>query len=1487
MSAIGTQEVRIALPNSLSGYVPWRLISQGLTQKIEKQLNGDDEESDDEDDEDSDDQFDLKHYFQLGQYLRVSVASTLSESTHAKARKHLELSITPQDANAGLSKSDMVVNNTVQASVVSVEDHGLVMDLGLDDGETKGFMSSKELPPGITASKVKEGTVFLCVVTGQNPSGTVVKLSANLQSAGSIKKAHYLTTAPTINAYLPGTAAEILLTDVTETGMAGKIMGMLDATADLIHTASIDGKSDLTTKYNTGAKIKGRIISTFPTADPQKVGFSLLDHVLKFAPTILDQPDSSDDAPSISDIIPEVKVTKVDPGFGLYVQLGSPKHHGFVHISRLADGKVDNISADIGAYKVGSLHGGRIVGFSALDNMFLLSFERKIIDQPFLRLEDVTVGAVVKGKIDKLLINPEGINGLIVSLADGISGLVPGMHMADTKLQHPEKKFREGLMLTVRILSVNLEKRQLRLTLKKSLLHSESAIWKDYKDISAGGQSPGTLIKILPNGAVVQFYGTIRAFLPVSEMSEAYIKDPAQHFSVGQVVNVHALSVDKELGKLVVSCKDPSASSDNYKTALDNLHPGVLVSGTVFEKTSDDILLKLEDSGLIARLDAIHVADGAASRNGSALGRVRVGQKMHELVIINIKKAHRLIKVSNKPSLRQAMLKGMLPAKLQDIEEGSQVTGLVNNITPDGIFVQFLGGLTGMIPKRLVDMERVSRPDFGFTASQTITARVDSVDQSAERFYLSLRTDQATGQKKKADTTTKSPKPVTISNPVDENFKSIDDLVCGKITKARITSIKDTQLNVQLSDNLQGRIDVSEVFDSWDDIKNRKHPLHGFRPKQVLSVRVLGIHDARSHKFLPISHRGAKVPVYELSAKPSTLEAKNFEPLSLEKVEAGSSWVGFVNNIQEDCLWVNLSPNVRGRIRVIDLPEHLSLTGDIGKNLPVGSALKVNVSSVNVDKSRLDLTTEKGNSSQKLTIFDVSKGMILLGRVTKVSERQVLVQINENLVGAISLIDMADDYSKINPANFNKNEVLRVCVVDVDAPNKRISLSVRQSKVLSSSLPVEDPEITSIDQLKVGQIVRGFVRRVADIGLFVTLGHNVTSYVRVTDISDSYLKEWQDEYQVDQLVKGRVTVVSKENNKIQMSLKQSTLDPNYKPPMTLKDLKPGQIVAGKVRRVEEFGAFISINGTVRLSGLCHRTEMADKKVPDARKLYETGDVVKVKVLKVDLEKEQISLGLKASYFKGEESGEESESDESEEEDAETVGGVDLEDSDEDASDEDDVSMGGIDLLQANADSDSDSEDEDVVMGEAEDFAVKGGLVTGGFEWAGDATNGLDKAAGGSDSEEGKTTKKKKRRKAEIQVDRTGDLDANGPQTVADYERLLLGEPDSSLLWLRYMAFQLDLGEVSKAREIAERALRSISIGQDTEKLNIWVGLFNLENTFGTDESLEDIFKRACQYNDPQEIHERMASIYIQSGKNEVCHQFSLLTFISRSAMLTP
>ena len=1483
ISQINRYDLALNLPNNLTGYVSLTSISDKLTKRFEA-LAADEEA----DEQDTDTKVDLKKLFSVGQYLRAYVTSTQEESsTGAKGKRHIELSINPREANSGLSKADYVINSMVQASVLSVEDHGLIMDLGTGDAGFRGFMSSKELGPNVDVSSLEEGSVYLCLITGKSSNGSIIKLSADPQKVGNIKKGNFLTSAPTVDSFLPGTAVEVLVSDTAPSGIAGKVMGLLNVTADLIHSGAAASGKDLEKKYPTGSKVKGRIICTFPTADEKKLGISLQDHIVYWRPkTTTTSASVTDNAlPTellpVSTIVDEAKVVKVEQGTGLLVDVGVKGVRGFVHISKISDGKIETLSESTGVYKVGSAHTARIIGYNSLDGLFIVSMEPKIINQAFLRMEDVKIGQVVKGTVEKILVNENGVNGVIVKIAEGITGLVPEVHLADIHLQHPEKKFKEGLSVNARVLSTIPEKRQIRLTLKKTLINSDAEAWTSYEYLKPGLQAPGTLVNVLPSGAVVQFYGSVRGFLPVSEMSESYIQDPKQHFRTGQVVNVHIVSVDSSNERMIVSCKDPSVFGTAQQEAFKSLKPGDTVIGNVTEKIREEIIVELETSGLKAMLPIEHLADGSAQKCQSLAKRIRVGQSLKELLVLSKQEAKHLIRLTSKPSLIKATKDGMLMKSFEDVVEGSEVRGFVQNITPAGIFVQFASDLTGLLLKQHLSDEAAVLPDFGMRRNQSISPRILSVDHRQRRFLLTMKAlpDPKQLESKKAETAKSYD--MELSNPVDEVSTSIEDFTLGKLTKARIVSIKETQMNVQLADAVQGRVDVSEVFDSWEEVSDRKSPLKKYHTKQILPVRIIGMHDSRNHRFLPITHQG-KAQVFELTAKSSNQTSNDLDILTIDKVETGSSWLVFVNNIADDCLWVNLSPNVRGRIRAMDVSDDVSQLNDLSKNFPVGSVLRARVLKVDVENNRLDLSTRSDGSSTSLTLTDLSRSMVLPGRITKVTERQVMVQLSESLFAPIHLVDLADDYSKADPSTYKKNQTVRVWIKDIDAPNKKITLSARPSKVLSSSLPVKDPDVGSISQLKVNDIRRGFIKNVADNGVFVSLASNVTAFIRVSDLSDAFLKDWKSDFEIDQLLEGKIIAVDSLLNHVQMSLKKSHLDQDYKPPLTFPDMKLGQTITGKVRKVEDFGVFVVVDDSANVSGLCHRTQMSDQPGANPKKLYEEGDAVQAKVLNINKEKKQISFGLKASYF-----GKPSKGKEDDASDAGTVEGSEAEDaSDSDESIGEASGVGFDALLDAQDDQPSDHEvnmddvqdmDSDLEMDDggadlpqekseaANTTQILKGLSTGGFDWTGGMSAADDRDAHSETDAEASQPKKKKRRRAEIKIDKTGDLDANGPQSTADFERLLLGQPNSSVLWLSYMAFQLQLSEVSRARETAERALKTINIREETEKMNVWIGLLNLENTYGSDESLSDIFKRACQYNDSQEIHERLISIYIQSG----------------------
>lgn len=291
----------------------------------------------------------------------------------------------------------------------------------------------------------------------------------------------------------------------------------------------------------------------------------------------------------------------------------------------------------------------------------------------------------------------------------------------------------------------------------------------------------------------------------------------------------------------------------------------------------------------------------------------------------------------------------------------------------------------------------------------------------------------------------------------------------------------------------------------------------------------------------------------------------------------------------------------------------------------------------------------------------------------------------------------------------------------------------------------------------------------------------------------------------------------------------------------------------------------------------------------ALRSFREGDKVKAVVLSVDSEKRRLSLGLKPSYF-ADEDFEQEESDEDEE--PQSLGVVDEESEDDEEGaeydgedDEEDEEAEAEEEEEGNEASDDDDEDMNVDVdldvngsmfndqSKAGASADRGGLkLDDGFQWSATQNDGdveMESSSEEEDEDAQASKKKKKRKHKEIEQDLTADLQTKTPESNMDFERVLLGSPNSSYLWIQYMSFQLQLSEIDKAREIAQRALKTINFREEQEKLNVWIALLNLENVYGTEESLEATFRDAARHNDSKTIHLRLATIFDQSEKPEV------------------
>ena len=245
-------------------------------------------------------------------------------------------------------------------------------------------------------------------------------------------------------------------------------------------------------------------------------------------------------------------------------------------------------------------------------------------------------------------------------------------------------------------------------------------------------------------------------------------------------------------------------------------------------------------------------------------------------------------------------------------------------------------------------------------------------------------------------------------------------------------------------------------------------------------------------------------------------------------------------------------------------------------------------------------------------------------------------------------------------------------------------------------------------------------------------------------------------------------------------------------------------------------------------------------------MYDEGDKVKVIVLSVDREKKRVSLGLKASYF---------------ENDDEEMPDFKMEDEGDEEGD----------VIETDSEPtlDDPMQIDSYVATPTESQTAP--LAVEAFNWTGETVLDHDDQLpsesdfdSDADKEKEQPTKRKRKR-TDIKFDKTLSLPLS---SAADYERTLLSQPDSSLIWTQYMAHLLQLGEIDKARSVAERALKIINIREENEKSNIWVAYLNMENSFGTAETLEEVFRRACEYTDKKKMHSHLVSILIKSGKDD-------------------
>jgi small subunit ribosomal protein S1 len=191
---------------------------------------------------------------------------------------------------------------------------------------------------------------------------------------------------------------------------------------------------------------------------------------------------------------------------------------------------------------------------------------------------------------------------------------------------------------------------------------------------------------------------------------------------------------------------------------------------------------------------------------------------------------------------------------------------------------------------------------------------------------------------------------------------------------------------------------------------------------------------------------------------------------------------------------------------------------------------------------------------------------------------------------------------------------LRVRVINVDEEEKRIILSEREA------LKEERDKVMA--ELAVGKVFDGVVSGLSSYGLFVTIGGTVEGLVHISELTYGHVNDVNRLGKVGDKMK--VKVIGLENGKISLSAKQIKEDPWAAIP---RKLKQGDLIEGEVIRFVPYGVFVRVFDDI--NGLIHLSELSQKAIHNPNEIVKLGQMVKAKVILLDVRKRKIGLSVKA------------------------------------------------------------------------------------------------------------------------------------------------------------------------------------------------------------------------------------------------------------------
>nr|WP_321454602.1 30S ribosomal protein S1 [uncultured Cohaesibacter sp.] len=336
----------------------------------------------------------------------------------------------------------------------------------------------------------------------------------------------------------------------------------------------------------------------------------------------------------------------------------------------------------------------------------------------------------------------------------------------------------------------------------------------------------------------------------------------------------------------------------------------------------------------------------------------------------------------------------------------------------------------------------------------------------------------------------------------------VQNLKEGQTVEGVVKNITDYGAFVDLG-GIDGLLHVTDI--AWRRIN---HPSEVLTIGQTVKVQIVRVNQE--------THR--------ISLGMKQLEVDPWSEIE-QRYPVGQKFTGRVTNITDYGAFLELEPGIEGLIHVSEM-SWTKKNVHPGKIVSTSQEVEVMILEVDPVKRRVSLGL-KQTLDNPWAVFAENHpaGTVVEGEVKNKTEFGLFIGLEGEVDGMVHLSDL--DWNRPGEQvleEFNKGDVVKAVILDVDVEKERISLGIKQLE----SDPFEDAS----GELKRGAIVSCEITEVKENGLEVkVVGSDLTSFIRRADLARDRADQRTDRFQVGETVDARVTQFDKKNRKLGVSIK--------------------------------------------------------------------------------------------------------------------------------------------------------------------------------------------------------------------------------------------------------------------------------------------------------------------------------------------------------------